>query len=747
VGLWGKMKFPMPVSILQRLTHRLGRLASGLLGGWQGLFWVTATTSTVVPGGGDAPTTTPEGAGANGGGVKPGGAATPLSEVAVATETAAPGSAADADGRDGPPPRIRILDVRPSVDGGRFDVKRTVGETVEVSAEVFRDGHDAIRTVVRYRPPNGEWAEAPMTWIDREVDGDRWVGSFVPDREGIWAFEVGAFTDHFATWHDEVSRKRAAPAEEDLTSEVAEGALLLRAALARVESGGQKQGAAGRDADADLIADALGTVESAEAELEQKLDAALDPDLFAAVGRHPDRRDFVTGNPLSVAVERKRARFGAWYELFPRSWGGFDGVREQLPKLAELGFDVVYLPPIHPIGVTNRKGPNNALTAGPDDPGSPWAIGSELGGHEAIDRGLGDVASFAKLVEAAGEVGIEIALDFALNCSADHPWLKEHPEWFHHRPDGTLKYAENPPKRYQDIYNLNFDSEDWRGLWEALRDIAALWVERGVRIFRVDNPHTKPLPFWEWLITDIRATHPDVIFLAEAFTRRAKLMALAKLGFSQSYTYFTWKNSRWELTEYVSELAYGTADFCRPNFFANTPDILTEYLVDGGPPAFEARLVLAATLSPTYGIYSGFENFENEPVVPGSEEYLDSEKYQLRERNLDGPLLPMVAKVNAARRANPALQYLSNITFLDTENDALIAYAKRTGDNTVITVVSVDPHHTQEGVVNVSAELGTAPAFKVRDLLDDQTYDWTIGRNYVRLAPGQRMAHLMRVER
>jgi starch synthase (maltosyl-transferring) len=697
------MKFPMPVSIFQRLTRLLSRLGIGLLGGWRALFGITVTTATVVP-----------------------------EEVASVTEVSEP---VEPPVHDEPPPRIRILDVKPSVDGGRFDVKRTVGDSVEASAEVFRDGHDVIRAVVRYRPPGGEWAEAPMAWIDREVDGDRWAGSFVVDREGIWAFEIGAFTDHFATWHDEVSRKRVAGGE-DLSSEVAEGAVLLRAAATRAEG-----------ADGQRIAAALEIAEDDSKGLEAKLDAVLHPRLLEALERHPDRADFVTGTPLSVEAERERARFGSWYELFPRSWGGFDGVRAQLPKLAELGFDVVYLPPIHPIGVTNRKGANNAISAGPDDPGSPWAIGSELGGHEAIDPGLGDVASFAALVEAAREVGIEIALDFALNCSADHPWLKEHPEWFNHRPDGTPKYAENPPKKYQDIYNLNFESEDWRGLWQALRDIVALWVERGVRIFRVDNPHTKPLPFWEWLITDIRASHPDVIFLAEAFTRRAKMMGLAKLGFSQSYTYFTWKNSRWELSEYVAELAYATADFCRPNFFANTPDILTEYLVDGGPPAFEARLVLAATLSPTYGIYSGFENFENTPVTPGSEEYLDSEKYQLRERSLDGPLLPMVAKVNAARRENPALQHLSNITFLDTENDALIAYAKRTGDNTVITVVSVDPHHTQEGIVNVIAELGTPPAFKVRDLLDDQVYDWSIGRNYVRLAPGNRMAHVMRVER
>jgi starch synthase (maltosyl-transferring) len=696
----------MPVSVFQRLTHALTRFGVGLLAAPRAVVSLLAPVTTVLP--------------------------SPPGETEQVTEvTDAPAE------HDPPPPRIRILDVQPQVDGGRYDVKRTVGDRLEVSADVFRDGHDAIRAVLRFRPPGGEWKEAAMSWIDREVDGDRWAGSFETDREGIWAYEVGAFTDHFATWHDEVSRKRAAGGE-DLSSEVAEGALLLRAAAARA-----------RGADASRIADALELVEdeAAKTKIDSKLDAALDPDLFAAVARNPDRGDFVSGQPLNVAVERERARFGAWYELFPRSWGGFDGVRAQLPRLAELGFDVIYLPPIHPIGKTNRKGPNNSLSAGPEDPGSPWAIGSELGGHEAIDPELGSVADFEALVAAAREQGMEIALDFALNCSADHPWLKQHPEWFNRRPDGTLKYAENPPKRYQDIYNLNFDSEDWRGLWEALRDVVALWVERGVRVFRVDNPHTKPLPFWEWLIADIRASHPDVIFLAEAFTRRAKLTALAKLGFSQSYTYFTWKNSRWELTEYVAELAYRDADYLRPNFFANTPDILTEYLVEGGPPAFEARLVLAATLSPTYGIYSGFENFENTPVAPGSEEYLDSEKYQLRPRKLDGPLLPMIEKVNAARRENPALQHLSNVWFLETENDGLIAYAKRAGDNIVVCAVSVDPHHTQEGVVNVPAELGTAPSFRVRDLLDDQTYDWTIGRNYVRLAPGQRMAHVMRVER
>jgi starch synthase (maltosyl-transferring) len=442
-----------------------------------------------------------------------------------------------------------------------------------------------------------------------------------------------------------------------------------------------------------------------------------------------------------------RARFGSWYELFPRSWGGFAGVERVLPELAELGFDVLYLPPIHPIGHRFRKGRNNALVAGPGDPGSPWAIGSPEGGHTAIHPDLGTMEDFKRLVAAGREQGVEIALDLAINCSADHPWLTEHPEWFHHRPDGTLKYAENPPKKYQDIYNVNWASEDWRGLWDALLGVVRFWVARGVRVFRVDNPHTKPLPFWEWLIAEIRATDPDVIFLAEAFTRRAMMRALAKVGFSQSYTYFTWKNHRSDLTEYVSELATsGEQDYFRPNFFVNTPDILTEELQHGGPAKFASRLVLAATLSPSYGIYSGFEHFEHEPVRPGSEEYLDSEKYQLRDRRLDGPLLGLVQRLNAVRRENPALQHLDNVRFLETENDALIAYAKREGANAVITVVSLDPVNAQEGVVVVPYELGTPPAFAVSDLLTGERFDWRLGRNYVRLDPGERAAHILRVE-
>jgi starch synthase (maltosyl-transferring) len=422
------------------------------------------------------------------------------------------------------------------------------------------------------------------------------------------------------------------------------------------------------------------------------------------------------------------------------------GVREQLEGLAELGIDVVYMTPIHPIGHTHRKGRNNALVAGPGDPGSPWAIGSEEGGHTAVHPELGTLEDFDALVAAAREAGIELALDFAIQCSADHPWLREHPEWFYHRPDGTLKYAENPPKRYEDIYTLNFDCDEWRALWQALLEVVEFWVARGVRIFRVDNPHTKPLAFWEWLIAQVRAREPDVLFLAEAFTRAAPLRALAKIGFNQSYTYFTWKNSRAELEQFVTELASsGMQLYCRPNFFVNTPDILTEYLQQGGPPAFRTRLVLAATLSPSYGIYSGFEHYENVALAPGSEEYLNSEKYELRARKLDGPLLPLVTTLNTIRREHPALQRLDNVSFLAAENDALIAYAKSAPGETLIIVVNLDGARVQEGVVIVPSGLGLAPAFEVVDLLSGERFDWRLGRNFVRLDPAERAAHVLAV--
>jgi starch synthase (maltosyl-transferring) len=595
-----------------------------------------------------------------------------------------------------PPARIQIQRVTPQIDCGKYAVKRTVGDEVEVTARIFRDGHETLGAAVRYKPSGASrWKEAPLEL----VNNDQWVGSFVVDAAGTWCFRVEAWVDRIASWQEELRRKHDA-GQEDLTSELAEGALLLGQPSLTVEEG--------------LAADA------------------------------GDRSDKTSSPTYEVDVDRVLARFGSWYELFPRSWGGFEGVRAQLPRLAELGFDVVYLPPIHPIGHTNRKGRNNTLTPKRGDPGSPWAIGSELGGHDAINPELGTLDEFVRLVAEAKEHGIEIALDFAIQCSPDHPWLKEHPDWFHRRPDGTLKYAENPPKKYQDIYNVNFDSPDWKSLWQSLLDVVLVWVSRGVTVFRVDNPHTKPVGFWEWLIDEVRRKHPEVIFLAEAFTRPGMMTTLAKVGFAQNYTYFTWKNTRWELLEFMGQLL-DWAPCYRPNVFANTPDILHEYLQRGGQPAFEARLVLASTLSPTYGIYSGFERFENVPVREGSEEYLDSEKYEAKRRRLDGPLLPLVRRLNLARRENAALQHLDNIQFLETENDDLFAYTKHTGDSFLIRVVNLDAAETNEGVCILPAASGLAPTYRVHDMISDNDWTWHLGRNYVRLGPGQ--SHILAVQR
>jgi starch synthase (maltosyl-transferring) len=630
-----------------------------------------------------------------------------------------------------PPPRIQIGRPEPMIDCGRYPSKRTVGDAVAVSADIFADGHDVLRAVVRSCAPGAKrWAENPMIRIDAHIDGDRWAGAFDVTRLGRYTWTIEAWTDAFASWREELSRKIDA-GQADLSGELSEGEVLLERAAARA-----------RGADRARIERALAGLRGEGANPE----IALDPELFAAIAHYPDRsRSTTMTDRLHVDVDPVRARFGTWYELFPRSWGGLRGVTEQLPALARLGFDVLYLPPVHPIGLTNRKGRNNSLEAGADDPGSPWAIGDASGGHDALHPELGTMEDFDTLVRLAGEEGIDIALDFAIQCSADHPWLTEHPEWFNRRPDGTLKYAENPPKKYQDIYNVNWDSEDWEGLWNALRDVVRFWASHGVKIFRVDNPHTKPLAFWEWLIAELRAEYPDIIFLAEAFTRAAMMRQLAKVGFNQSYTYFTWKSSKWELMDYVTELATsGMQEYFRPNFFVNTPDILTEELQHGGPPKFASRLVLGATLSPTYGVYSGFENFERVPVRPGSEEYENSEKYEIKRRTLNGPLLSLIERINAIRRDNEALQHLDNIQFLTTENDALIAYAKRTGDNIVIVVVTLDPVSAQEGVVVVPYGLGLPPVFTVTDLLSGESFDWRMGRNFVRLDP-YRVAHLLRV--
>jgi starch synthase (maltosyl-transferring) len=637
-----------------------------------------------------------------------------------------------------PPERIVIQFPTPSVDDGRYPAKRVAGDTVAVEADIFRDGHDILRAVIRYKPPRARnWREAEMHRIDAHLGGVRWAGGFEVDQTGRWEYTVEAWTDVFGTWRDELERKVAAQ-QHDLAGELSEGVQLLQQATSEAKARSDKA----------LIEHAIATLADEDVPETAKHDVALGPELFATLERIQPRHGAVSIDPpLAIEVDRPLAKFGAWYELFPRSWGGLKGVETQLPRLQELGFDIIYLPPIHPIGHTNRKGRNNSLTAGPTDPGSPWAIGDETGGHDAVHPELGTIEDLKRLAQKAKQRNLEIALDFAIQCSADHPWLHEHPEWFHRRPDGTLKYAENPPKRYQDIYNVNWESPDWKGLWDALLKVVLQWVDAGVTVFRVDNPHTKPFEFWRWLIQNVHEHNRDVIFLAEAFTRRSVMRHLAKIGFSQSYTYFTWKNSRWELTEYMNELAHSEeSEYFRPNFFANTPDILHEYLQHGGRPAFEARVTLAATLSPTYGIYSGYEHFENVPAKPGSEEYLDSEKYEVKRRALDGPLLPYIERLNHIRRENAALHQLENVTFLDTANDALIAYAKHARGNTIITVVSVDPHQAQEGLAIVPADLGLPPTFTAHDLLTGDRFLWRIGQNYVRLEPGVRQAHVVRVE-
>ncbi len=624
------------------------------------------------------------------------------------------------------PVRIIVEDVQPVVSGG--SPKTIAGDPVTIGATVIRDGHETLRAVVRHRYATGKWAEVAMA----ETPGtDRWHATLAFDEVGDHRFQVEAWTDLFASWRHEMFR-RIEGGQEDLTSEILEGLAVLDAARL------------GRSKDPEVTA-ALATLRS-DAPQDERVAAGLSDAVAAAYAELGPRTERVRTASFPIIADRERAAFGTWYELFPRSWGGFAGITKRLDRFTDLGVDVLYLPPIHPIGTTHRKGRNNALTAGPGDPGSPWAIGDATGGHTAIHPDLGTPDEFRTMVAAARERGIDIALDFALQCSPDHPWLTEHPDWFSRRPDGTLKYAENPPKKYQDIFNVDFDCDDWRGLWQALADIVAHWIDQGVRVFRVDNPHTKPIRFWQWLLDRVRAEHPDVIFLAEAFTKPAVMYELGKVGFQQSYTYFTWRNGAGELGDYIQELANPPVNlFFRPNFFVNTPDILHEYLQTGGEPAFRARLVLAATLSPSYGIYSGFENLENTPVRPGSEEYEDSEKYAIKHRELDGPLLPLFAELNAIRRRLPALRRLAPIHLLATQNDALIAYVKGTGGDAVITVVNVDTGARQVGLVELTHDVGMPGAFQVVDHLTAGIYDWRTGGNYVALEPGQ--AHILGVRR
>ena len=625
------------------------------------------------------------------------------------------------------PPRIVIQYPAPVVDGGAYPIKRCVGDVVEVSADVFRDGHELLRAVVRHTDPDGGSGEAELRRIDARLGGVRWAGRFTVDRPGLWEYTVEAWTDRFGTWRDELRRKLRAD-QSDLSGELSEGVVLLRQAAQHSTDATDRQ----------LIEHAIAELTDPTVPDSAKHDAALGDELAAAIERDPIRVDGTSLQPpLRAHVDRLRARFGSWYELFPRSWGGFAGVQGAAAEARRARLRRA-LPDADPSD--RADSPQGARQHARRQPRRPRAHRTRSAiGPAAIRR---STPSWARGRPARPDRRRQRARDrrragLGPERSADHPWLTEHPEWFQRRPDGTLKYAENPPKRYQDIYNFDLSSADWRSLWEAQLAAILFWVE--LRRDRVPGrqPTHQAVRLLEWLIERVHSSHPDVIFLAEAFTKRSVMRHLAKLGFTQSYTYFTWKNSRWELTEYVSELAYsGEQDYFRPNFFANTPDILHEYLQHGGPPAFQARLALAATLSPSYGIYSGFEHFENVPVRAGSEEYLHSEKYERKTRALDGPLLRMIGQINAIRRSHPALQELSNITFLETANDALIAYCKRTGDDALICVVSIDPHQPQEGSVLIPEALGTPPSFTAHDLLSGESYQWRIGSNFVRLAPG-----------
>ncbi|AJZ86606.2 MULTISPECIES: alpha-1,4-glucan--maltose-1-phosphate maltosyltransferase [Streptomyces] len=642
--------------------------------------------------------------------------------------------------------RIPILDIRPLIDCGRRPAKAVVDETFEVSATVFREGHDAVNANVVLRDPSGR--SGPWTPMRELAPGtDRWGAEVTPGAPGRWTYTVEAWSDPIATWRHHARIKIPAGIDTDLVLE--EGARLHERAATGVPKND------GREA----VLAAVDGLRDERRPVADRLAAALAPDVTAALDRHPLRELVTSSRPMPLQVDRERALFGSWYELFPRSEGArvAEGRRpvsgtlrtaaERLPALAAAGFDVVYLPPIHPIGTAFRKGPNNTLSAGPFDVGSPWAIGSADGGHDAIHPDLGTLEDFDHFVARARELRMEVALDFALQCSPDHPWVTEHPEWFHQRADGTVAYAENPPKKYQDIFPVAFD-RDFHGLVRETERVLRFWMEHGVRIFRVDNPHTKPVVFWEKVLGDIHRTHPDVLFLAEAFTRPAMMNTLGAVGFHQSYTYFTWRNTKQELTDYLTELAGDAAAWMRPNFFVNTPDILHAYLQEGGRPAFEARAVLAATLSPTWGVYAGYELCENTPVRAGSEEYLDSEKYQLRPRDWAAAeregrtITPLLARLNRLRRRHPALRRLRNLRFHHADNDSVIVYSKRAGDSCVVTVVNLDPHHTQEATVSLNMpELGLEwhESVPVRDELTGETYHW--GRdNYVRLEPGREVA-------
>jgi starch synthase (maltosyl-transferring) len=641
--------------------------------------------------------------------------------------------------------RVIIEGVEPEIDCGRFPVKRTIGEKVVVEADVFTDGHDAITAVLLFRR-DGElvWTETPM----EPLVNDRWRGEFTVRQLGHYRYTLKAWIDRFGSWRRDLGKRVGAG--QDVSVELQVGAQLVEDASKR---------ASGHDTE--RLQEYARTLRKRSSK-QESIDLALGESLAGTMHRYPDAPHATTyGRELEVVVDRERARFSTWYEMFPRSTspepgrhGTFNDVEGLLPYVAEMGFDVLYLPPIHPIGQTHRKGKNNARIASPGDPGSPWGIGSREGGHKAIHPELGSEEDFRRLVARAREFGIEVALDIAFQASPDHPYVQEHPEWFYWRPDGTVQYAENPPKKYEDIYPINFTSDRGRELWEELKSVFLHWIEQGVHIFRVDNPHTKPFPFWEWLIAEIKKDYPEVIFLSEAFTRPKVMYRLAKLGFTQSYTYFAWRNTRWELTQYFTELTQTRArEFFRPNLWPNTPDILTEYLQHGGRPAFAVRLVLAATLGASYGIYGpAFELRENQPREPGSEEYLHSEKYEIRHWDLAAPdsLKDFIARVNRIRRENMALQSDRSLRFHSVDNEQLICYSKASEDgaNVVLVVANLDPYHIQSGWVDLDLSalgLESARPYQVHDLISDARYLWHGSRNFVELNPYIVPAHIFRI--
>jgi starch synthase (maltosyl-transferring) len=648
-------------------------------------------------------------------------------------------------------PSVVIENLQPLLDGGRHPVKRVVGEDLVVEADIFKDGHDVVAAVLKWRVEGKrDWRETPMVF----VDNDRWRGVCTLYDEAIHEYTIEAWTDTFRSWQREFTKKFEAGISA-LRSEALEGAALVKAAAERARF--TRRGSRSDAARLLEFAEQISTGANSEISV-----IAQSDELEVLMATYPDRSDATRYAPIPrVIVDRPVAGFGAWYEFFPRSAEGRadrgSTFRDCLPRIDDaraMGFNVIYFPPIHPIGHTNRKGRNNSITAEPGDPGVPWAIGSETGGHKAVEPSLGTLADFDWLQKQVRKRGMEIALDFAINCSPDHPYVKEHPDWFYKRPDGTIKYAENPPKKYEDILPLNFRCENWRELWAEMKSIVLFWAARGVRIFRVDNPHTKPVAFWDYLIKGVRAKYPDVVFLSEAFTRPKMMKALAKAGFNQSYTYFTWRNSKHELIEYFTELTQTEMkEYFRANLWPNTPDILPFVLQEGGRPAFMIRILLAATLSTLYGIYSGYELCEND-ALPEREEYLDSEKYQFKKRdwNAPGNIKDWITRLNKIRRENRALHFYDNLQFFPAENNAILFYGKMTAarDNIILVVVNLDPHRKQHCFVDVPIDqFGQmeGDVYQVHDLLGDATYLWRGRRNYVELDPAIQPAHIFRVDR